>query len=315
ALIKRLVDAFPEQVRIVYRHFPLKSIHDKALLSAEAAEAAGAQGKYWDMHDLLYERQSEWSGLGQAKAIEKFTDYANEIGLDGDQFAQALNEGTYRDRAEQGYNEAAQLGLPGTPTLFLNGQYYDGPRSDFVLSGLIKLYNYQGPQYTASPPMTIDPSEAYFATVKTNKGTFCIELYAEQAPHTVNNFVFLAEQGFYDGAPFHRVIAGFMAQTGDPTGSGFGGPGYRFDDEINPDLKHDGPGVVSMANAGANTNGSQFFITYQAVSDLDGSYSIFGQVIEGMETVEQITPRDPQQNPYTLADMIETIAISDTCGR
>jgi cyclophilin family peptidyl-prolyl cis-trans isomerase len=284
-------------------------------LSAEAAEAAGAQDKYWEMHHLLYQRQSAWSGLSKDEAIKAFIDYAKELGLDGDQFAQALKEGTYTDRAQQGYDEAAQLGLPGTPTLFLNGQYYDGPRSDFVLSGLIKLYNYQGAQYAAPPPMTIDPTQAYFATVKTNKGAFCIELYAEQAPNTVNNFVFLAEQGFYDGAPFHRVIAGFMAQTGDPTGSGFGGPGYSFDDEIDPDLKHDGPGVVSMANAGANTNGSQFFITYQAVPDLDGSYSVFGQVVEGMETVEQIAPRDPQQNPYTLADEIETVTIAETCAQ
>ena len=126
----------------------------------------------------------------------------------------------------------------------------------------------------------------------------------------MNNFVFLARQGYYDGVTFHRVIPGFMAQTGDPTGTGAGTPGYRFADEFNASLRHDGPGVVSMANSGADTNGSQFFITYSAQPQLDDVHSVFGKVIEGMDVVESLTPRNPAENPYAApGDLIESVEI------
>lgn len=266
------------------------------------------------MHDLLYERQGEWAGQSPDAMADVLSDYAEELGLDVEQFSRDLKEGAYRDRVQQRYDEAAALGLPGTPAIFLNGQFYNGPSEEFVFDGLIKLFNYDGIQYAAPPPMNIDPSQPYFATVLTSQGRFCIELFASQAPRTVNNFVFLAQEGFYDGALFHRVLSGFVAQTGDPTGTGFGGPGYRFDDEINADLTHDGPGVVSMANAGPNTNGSQFFITYQATPQLDGKHTVFGRVVEGMDIVEHLRPRDPQQDFRAPADFIETISIDSTCG-
>jgi len=143
--------------------------------------------------------------------------------------------------------------------------------------------------------MVIDENKRYIATIGTSAGDIVIELFADKAPRTVNNFVFLARDGYYDGVTFHRVIKGFMAQGGDPTGTGTGGPGYRFDDEFHPALKHDGPGVLSMANAGPGTNGSQFFITYAATPHLDGRHTVFGRVIEGMEVVEAIPERDPQR--------------------
>jgi cyclophilin family peptidyl-prolyl cis-trans isomerase len=147
--------------------------------------------------------------------------------------------------------------------------------------------------YDAPPPMVIDPAKRYLATISTEKGDIRVELYADKAPITVNNFVFLAREGYYDGVTFHRVIKGFMAQGGDPTGSGSGGPGYRFDDEIHPALKHDQPGILSMANAGPGTNGSQFFITYRDTPHLDGKHTVFGRVVEGMDVVEAIPERDP----------------------
>ena len=139
-------------------------------------------------------------------------------------------------------------------------------------------------QYDAPPPVSIDQSKSYTATFKTEKGDIVIELFDDQAPVTVNNFVFLARDGFYDNTTFHRVIANFMAQGGDPTGTGRGGPGYRFEDEFHPGLKHDKPGILSMANAGPNTNGSQFFICLASVN-LPHSYTIFGQVTAGMDAV------------------------------
>jgi len=147
-------------------------------------------------------------------------------------------------------------------------------------------------QYASEPAMTIDVNKQYIATLKTQKGDIVIELNAKNAPRTVNNFVFLAREGFYDNVTFHRVIPGFMAQGGDPTGTGTGGPGYRFEDEFkgNP-LKHE-TCVLSMANAGANTNGSQFFITHSPQPHLDGRHTVFGKVTEGQDVVNAIRQGD-----------------------
>ena len=137
------------------------------------------------------------------------------------------------------------------------------------------------------------------AVIKTSMGDITLELYAEQAPASVENFISYANSGFYDGTIFHRVIADFMAQGGDPTGTGRGGPGYRFEDEFHPQLRHDKPGILSMANAGPNTNGSQFFITHVPTPWLDNRHSVFGQVIEGMDVLLSIQPRDPQNPEYS----------------
>ena len=139
------------------------------------------------------------------------------------------------------------------------------------------------------------------AVIDTTAGRIVVELYQDKAPNTVANFVKLAKQGFYNGIIFHRVIPNFMIQTGDPTGTGRGGPGYQFADEFGPGLSHTGPGVVSMANAGPNTNGSQFFITLAPTPWLDGKHTIFGRVIEGQEVVQQIgaAQRNPQDKPLT----------------
>ena len=148
-------------------------------------------------------------------------------------------------------------------------------------------------QYSSEPPMTIDVNKQYFATVKMAKGgEFVIQLFPDKAPLAVNSFVFLAKNNWFNGVTFHRVIPGFVAQAGDPSGTGRGGPGYFFKNEIT-DLKYDKPGVVGMANSGPDTNGSQFFITFAPQPKIDGAYTIFGQVIQGMDVVEKLTPRDP----------------------
>ena len=153
-------------------------------------------------------------------------------------------------------------------------------------------------EWASAPEMGIDPAKKYTATISTDKGDMVIELFADKTPKTVNNFVFLAREGFYDNTIFHRVIADFMVQGGDPTGTGTGGPGYRFADEFHPDLKHDKPGILSMANAGPNTNGSQFFITHVPTAWLNNKHSVFGQVIEGMDVLMSIPPRDPMRPEY-----------------
>ncbi len=157
-------------------------------------------------------------------------------------------------------------------------------------------------QYSAPPPLTINADASYTATFKTDKGEIVFELFAKQVPNTVNNFVFLAREGFYDNTTFHRVIADFMAQGGDPQGTGRGGPGYQFADEFDQSLRHDKPGVLSMANAGPNTNGSQFFITHVPTPHLDGKHSVFGQVAEGMDVVLSLAN----------GDALTTIEITET---
>lgn len=148
-------------------------------------------------------------------------------------------------------------------------------------------------QWTKSPDFNLDLKKNYFATFKTDKGDIKVELFANKVPNTVNNFVFLAREGFYNDTIFHRVIPDFMAQGGDPTGTGRGGPGYSFRDEFDPTLKHDKPGILSMANAGPNTNGSQFFLTHVPTPWLDNKHAVFGKVIEGLDVLLAIPPRDP----------------------
>jgi len=162
-----------------------------------------------------------------------------------------------------------------------------------------------------APPFgALDTSKSYTARFKTERGDITVELYADKVPLTVENFVNLARAGFYDGTTFHRVISGFMAQGGDPTGTGTGGPGYQFGDEFHPSLRHDGAGILSMANAGPGTNGSQFFLTFGPTPHLDNKHSVFGKVTEGMDVMRSIRERDPRDREP--GDKIETIEISES---
>ena len=160
------------------------------------------------------------------------------------------------------------------------------------------------------PSGALDTSKSYAARFKTEKGEIVCELYPTQAPLTVENFVNLARSGFYDGTTFHRVIGGFMAQGGDPTGTGSGGPGYQFGDEFSPDLRHDSAGTLSMANAGPATNGSQFFLTYGPTPHLDGKHTVFGRVTAGMDVLRSLRERDPGRD-RAPGDRIDTIEIDE----
>jgi cyclophilin family peptidyl-prolyl cis-trans isomerase len=168
------------------------------------------------------------------------------------------------------------------------------------------------PSNPPGPPTgALDTTKQYSARFHTQRGEFSVELFADDAPLTVENFVNLARSGFYDGTTFHRVIPGFMAQAGDPTGTGRGGPGYQFGDEFSPRRRHDAVGVLSMANAGAGTNGSQFFITLGPTPHLDDRHSVFGRVTDGMEIVRSIRERDPGRDREP-GDTIDSIEISET---
>ncbi len=171
-------------------------------------------------------------------------------------------------------------------------------------------------QYDSPPSMIIDESKTYVAKMDTSKGMIEIELFADRAPITVNNFVFLAKDGFYDDVIFHRVLDGFMAQGGDPTGTGRGGPGYKWNDEDSAlRIRHDSPGTFSMANAGANTNGSQFFITFIPTPHLDGRHAVFGRVAndESLKVLNSLQRIDPSRpDPSVTADKINTVTIIES---
>lgn len=168
-------------------------------------------------------------------------------------------------------------------------------------------------QFDAPPEMTLEEGVQYSARVTMDNGDeFVIELLPESAPLAVNSFIFLANEGWFDGVSFHRVLPGFVAQTGDPTGTGLGGPGYTIPNEIDPELSHAEKGMVAMANSGPDTNGSQWYITYGDVSQLDGGYTIFGRVSEGMDVVEALTPRDPSTDPNApVGDIMKSIVIEE----
>ena len=304
-----LQQEFPSELRIVFRHYPLINIHDKAALAVAAAEAAGEQGKFWEMHDLFFQRQQEWTTLVEQDFKTWVSDRTSEIGVNSNQFTASMVSPSSLEIAQKAFDAGVQIGIPGTPFLLLNGRIYDGPIDPINLSTIIKLYALQKRQFPDCPPMIIDPNAQYVATIQTEKGNIVIELLPDKAPLAVNNFVFLATNGWYDNITFHRVLEGFMAQGGDPSGTGYGGPGYAFRNEIS-DLKFNTEGLLAMANAGPDTNGSQFFITLGPAPHLDGGYTIFGRVLEGMAVVRSISLRDPSQSPgFPPGDLILTITI------
>jgi cyclophilin family peptidyl-prolyl cis-trans isomerase len=311
-VLAQLAEDYPEDVRVAYRHFPLLSIHDKAALSTQASEAAGVQGQFWTMHDLLFASQSEWSSLTLEEFESWLAEQAEELGLDVSEFMEDLNSDGYVALAQKAWDDGIAAELRGTPYLFINGRPYEGPQDIWTLEAITKMTKLEDEQFTICPPMTVDPAKGYLATMHTENGDIVLELFADVAPIAVNSFIFLAENGWYDGVTFHRVIPGFVVQGGDPTGTGFGGPGYAFDNEISPDLKFDQPGLLSMANSGPGSNGSQFFITLSPLPDLDGGYTIFGRVVSGMDLVNQISPRDPGQNPnLPPGDLILGVTIEE----
>jgi cyclophilin family peptidyl-prolyl cis-trans isomerase len=301
--MEQLLKEFPHDVRFVYRQFPLigtpeSPFHDKAALATQASEAAEKQGKFWEMHDLLFNKQSDWSGLSVTDFQQWLIQQAGELDLDVQKFTSDLTSDELVTLAQNAWDNGKEIGLTGTPSLLVNDHAWPSnvEMNATNLSTVIQLTRLEDRQFTECPPMTIDPTKQYVATLHTQKGDIVIELYADIAPLAVNSFIFLARNGWFDDVTFHRVIPGFVAQAGDPSGTGFGTPGYAFKNEISSDLKFDGPGVVGMANVGADSNGSQFFITYSAQPTLDGSYTVFGHVIQGMDVATSLTSRDPSQS-------------------
>lgn len=289
---KGLVDQYPDSIRFVFRHLPLFTIHDKAYLSSMAAEAAGAQDpdKFWELHDIMYINQQQWSPYTEDEFIDWVSGQVEALGLDVDQFLIDLNDKDVRKNIEEETEARLSMGVNYTPFMIINGRIYKDNRPD--LFGLVGIYEFGG--YEECPPWVIEDGKSYTAKLDTSVGMIEIELLAEDAPLAVNSFVFLAQEGWFDDIYFHRVVEDFVAQAGDPSGLGYVGPGYTFANETDNDLSYDSAGVVGMANAGTDTNGSQFFITLAPAPQLDGGYTIFGKVTEeSLSIVNEIALRDP----------------------
>ena len=310
--LNQLLKEHPDDVRVVSRVFPLIAVNDKAALAAQAAEAAAEQDKFWDVHDLLFAQQANWMNLSVQDFEQWITAQASALAMDVDQFKSDMQREDIVAKVQKAWEDGQAMGLPGTPLVLINGQIYGGPRDYNSLKDIVQLVLLGKHQYASCPPVTVQQTRQYIATLHTEKGDVVIQLFADKAPITVNSFIFLARNGWYDDITFHRVIPDLFAQTGDPSGTGKGNPGYYIITEIDPSLKFSGPGMVAMVNSGPDTSGSQFFITYAATTQYDGQYTIFGQVLEGMDGVEALTPRDAQPGTGTPpGDKLISITIEE----
>ncbi|HVO43278.1 MAG TPA: peptidylprolyl isomerase [Aggregatilineales bacterium] len=289
---------YPDDVRIVWRHFP-QATDDKANLAAQAAEAASAQGRFREMHDQLFLHQPEWKALPIDQFRKRLDDYARASGVaDLASFDRALDGGAYASLITTATEEALASGIAGVPALLFNNTPYDGRMEEFALDGQTRLRLLEKRWYASQPEFTINQGHRYTATLTTAKGDIVVELYPRSAPAAVNNFVFLARAGWYNGTTFDRVLPGQYAQTGDPSGTGLGTAGYRIVDEHDNGLKFDREGQVAMVESPGvpNSASAQFFITYgplRPAEDYDGQYTIFGHVLAGMDVLKKLTPRDP----------------------
>lgn len=298
-LMEQILLDFPNQVRYAYRYFPLIEVHDKAILSIQAAEAAALQDKFWSMHDLLYRNASVWIELSPEQFQSWLFAQVDELKLDRIRFEEDFHNPDLAEKAREAWKRNQSIGLPGVPFILLDGQIWPSnlPLNYYTVRDYVLLDLLEERQFENCPPPLIDLSRKYSARFATEKGEILVQLFADQAPITVNNFVFLARQGWYNGITFHRVLEDYIVQSGDPSGTGYGGPGYAFVNEISPGLSFDSGGLLAMANAGQDTNGSQFFFTLSPASHLNGAYTIFGQVLQGMDVLQRITLRDPSQFP------------------
>ena len=312
AAADQLLEENPDKVRLVSRMFPLIGISDKSAVAAQAAEAAAEQGKYWEIRDLLYKQQADWSSLNVEDFQQWLAAQASSLDLDVEQFKTDMKRDDIVDRVQKAWEDGQKMGLPGTPLVILNGQIYGGPRDYNSLNDIMQLIVLGKQQFTACPPVTVETNKQYLATLHTEKGDVVIQLFADKAPYTVNSFLFLVRNGWYDNITFHRVIPDLFTQTGDPSGTGKGNPGYYIVTEIDPQRKFDRPGMVAMVNSGPDTSGSQFFITYAPTSQFDGKYTIFGEVLSGMDVLKQLTPRDAQPGQATPpGDKLLSITIEE----
>jgi len=289
--LRRIRQTHSTDVRLIYINTPSTSKNND-LLAMQAGEAADLQGKYWEMHDLLFDKRAEWSPLSSADFETWSARQAASLGLDETRFLEDYRGKVVAERLQQAVQSAGNQSIV-PPILFVNSASPYTGQVDFPsLDTVVRMEALEAHQFSACPAWVIDPHKQYIATLRIDKGDATIQLFADKAPQAVNNFVFLARSGWYDGNTFYRVIPDVLAQTGDPSGTGIGNPGYFFATEITAGLHFNQPGMVAMDNNGLNTNGSRFFITLGPAPDMEGQYTIIGQVLSGLDGLKKLSPRD-----------------------
>lgn len=286
-----------DDLRFVFRPIALSGDLDKADKAFIAAIAADKQGKFWAMYNLLFSKHNDWASLSPNDFNTWVAREVTAAGIDAAQLTEAIKAPETRTRMISTMEAINKLSLPAVPLILINGTLQPSFLLDAQsLNDTVGLIALGQKQFSECPPFTVDIAKNYLANIHTKKGDIIIELYADKAPLAVNSFIFLANQGWFENVSFHRVIPGFVAQSGDPSGTGRGNPGYFFKTELS-DVLFDSPGMVAMANSGPDTNGSQFFITFAPAAHLNGGYTIFGKVISGLDVAEQLTPRNIAENP------------------
>ena len=309
---EKLIDKYPDDVRLVFRPLPLESLHPTGPLAIHGAEAAGMQGKFWEMYDVLFSNRETLSPLSAEELSEWMKTAAGELGLDVDQFTKDMEGDEVINKIKVATDTMIENGVASTPTVLANGRPIGEWRYTF-LSNLIEVMKSETDLAVECPPFVIDEDKEYTATITTEDGEMVLELYPKSAPLAVNSFVYLAREGFYDGVTFHRVYHTFMAQAGDPTGTGWSGAGYQYREEIDPELTFDEPYMLGVARGQTDgSSGSQFFITYVPYPSLNNGYTIFGKLIDGLDVFENISERDADENPDAPAgDEIISITIDE----
>ena len=319
--IDSIVETMPG-IRLVFRHLPLESLHDKAYLAAEAAEAAGAQGKFWEMYSLLFDHAiqgyiaqqngevtTEWIALSLEDAPAEFATFAEELGLDVERFTSDLEKGTYKAKVEESVNEFGTLGLSyATPTLIIGiGDLYFKPDISsynelIYYLAVAKMMRGEFTFFDTLPEVTVTEAQTYQATLQTTQGEIVLELSGALAPTHVNNFVFLAQQQWYDGSDFLYVVDDFVALTGDPSNTNYGYPGYYCSGEKQSAFSEAG-------TVGALPNG-QFFITLGADAvQLDGQFTQIGRVVKGMEVLDKLARVMPGDPTASKPDVLQSVQV------
>jgi len=307
-VLKQIYQIHPDDVRLITMDYPAPG-HTLDPLAIQAVDAAYLQGKYWEMHDLLFEKEAAWSGLTPGAFTNWVAGQAAGLGLNADLFRSDFQSPEVTTAVASPPSFTPQ----SLPLVFINSDTPYNGQIDFAgVDQVVSLLALTKKQHTSCPPMVIDPTRQYLASLQTPKGTIVIQLLADRAPLAVNNFVFLARSGWYDNNTFQRVVPGMLVQTGDPSGTGLGNPGYFFQTELPQGLLFDHPGLVAMVNTGTDTNGSQFLITLSPQPQLNGAYTIFGQVLSGMDILGQLSPRDPTPGQYLPpGDALTSVTVTE----
>jgi cyclophilin family peptidyl-prolyl cis-trans isomerase len=307
-VLEQLLKEFPNDLRAVFRHFPLPS-HPNSLLATQAVEAAGMQGKLFELSDLIFAQQATWSPMESAAFETWLVSQAETLGLNKDQFLTEMKSAAVVQKVLDYQKSAMDAGVNYTPFIMVNGRIWEGIDLPNMRI-LIKLLREEKNLFKECPTTVLEAGKQYTATIETELGNIVIKLNTDKVPLSANAFVWLVQQGWYDNSSFFNVIRGDPTQvevalTGDRTETGYGTAGFNITPEIVPDLKFDKAGMVGFVN------GSQLFITYGALANMDGRYTVLGEVIEGMDVVQKlaVTPIDSAGN-LAPGTMITKVTIS-----